>query len=108
MPPSISPASTVTDPHAALEKLGVLRSLLARTGGCAVAFSGGVDSTFLLAVVREVLDTKCMAVVATGAMYPRGETTEAESLARDMGVRCEFVESPAMEHESFLENPPDK
>jgi uncharacterized protein len=76
--------------------------------GVAIAFSGGVDSTFLAAVAAEVLGDRVLAVTALSPTYPQHEQAEAEDIARQLGIRQERVESNELDIAGFAENPPDR
>ncbi len=89
-------------------KLARLKSILAATGGCAVAFSGGVDSSLLLAVAREVLRERCLAVIATSSTYSRREYREAVAFAEDRGIPLATISSEELEIPGFRDNPPDR
>jgi uncharacterized protein len=69
------------------EKYDRLRSILGELGGCVVAFSGGVDSTFLFSVAVQVLGDRALAVTATSHTYPERELQEARDLAALIGGR---------------------
>lgn len=69
-----------------------LSALLEATGGALLGFSGGVDSTLLLAVGRAALGERLLAVTARGPLIPRRELAAAEGNARALGARHEFVD----------------
>ncbi len=90
-----------------VSKLDALRDTLAGYGSVVIAFSGGVDSAFLLAVAAEALGERCHAVTAVSATMARSEVADATALARELGLgdRHHVVESHELEVPGFADNP---
>lgn len=73
------------------EKVTRLRADLRRLGRVAIAFSGGVDSSALLAVAHDELGQDALAVIADSASLPRRELSEAREIAAQLGANLEIV-----------------
>jgi len=88
-------------------KLHELRATLADYGHVVVAFSGGVDSAFLLAVAHDVLGERCHAVTAVSATMARSEVADAAALARELGLgaRHHVIDSHELDVPGFADNP---
>jgi uncharacterized protein len=86
------------------EKKARLIRVLAPLESLLVAFSGGVDSTFLLAVAREVLGKKAVAATARSPIHPEREIREAEEIARALDVTHYVIDSKEMALPGFREN----
>ncbi len=89
-------------------KLPGLYEILSSLESVCIAYSGGVDSTFLLKVARDVLKENVLAVTATSPTYPEHELKEAIGLARGIGVRHLIISSNELDIPGFSENNTDR
>jgi uncharacterized protein len=94
--------------RAAAPRLDVVRRSLAGHGGALVAFSGGVDSTLVLAVARQALGDRVVALTAVSASLPAAERTEARALAARLGARHLEVASREADDPRYVENGEDR
>lgn len=90
------------------EKFEHLKEYLKELGSVAVAFSSGVDSTFLLKTAHEVLGDKVIAVTAQSCSFPQRELTEAKEFCEKEGIRHIICESEELEIDGFSKNPPNR
>jgi uncharacterized protein len=89
-------------------KFARLQALLRETGGVLVAYSGGVDSAFLLKVALDVLGPRAVAATALSESYPEREREEGKALAARLGARQILVETRELERPGYVENSPDR
>lgn len=90
------------------EKLDLLKSVIKKYHSAIIAFSGGVDSTFLAAVAGEVLEKRVLLVTASSSTYPPDEQAEAEKIAAEMGLPHRVIVSEETAIEGFADNPPER
>lgn len=88
------------------KKLAKLKKILSRMESVLVAFSGGVDSTFLLKVACEVLKDKVVAATANSEIYPISELEEAKKRAQEFGVKHIIIHTDQLSQEEFIRNTP--
>lgn len=86
-------------------KLEALKNLLKSMESVVIAFSGGVDSSFLAKVAHEVLGDKVLAITARSSMYPEREFNEAVQFAAQYGIPHRVIVSEELEVEGFSDNP---
>jgi len=86
-----------------------LKNLLSSMGRALIAFSGGVDSTFLLYAAKETLGAEnVLAVIAQSPTYPVEEVEQAIEIADSLGVKCRLIDTEEFQDENFVSNPKDR
>lgn len=90
------------------EKLTALQNNIRALDSLAIAFSGGVDSTFLLKVAHDVLREKALAITATSSTYPERELKEATTFVNSIGVEHIIIRSEELDIAGFAENPANR
>ena len=97
-----NPPTTIVD--SVIQKEVHLKKLIVDYGSLAVAYSGGVDSTYLSDVSSETLGPQARILLADSPSIPRSEVAEATELARARGWNFEVIETNEFENEEYLQN----
>jgi uncharacterized protein len=87
------------------DKLTHLKALLEEMGEVTVAYSGGVDSTFLLKVATDVLKDKALGVLAVSPTFPSREYERAIEVAESFGASIRIIDTNELEDDNFVNNP---
>ena len=94
--------------HSSHSKLDQLRASIRARGSVLVAFSGGVDSAFVLKIALEELGDRVVALTAISPSVAPAEQREARELARALGARHLEIESHEMDDPRYVRNPTDR
>jgi pyridinium-3,5-biscarboxylic acid mononucleotide sulfurtransferase len=89
-------------------KFEQLNNILRQSNGVLVAFSAGVDSTFLLKIAHMILGNGAIALTASSPTAPPGELDAAKEFARTLGCRHIVVDSHELANPSFSQNPANR
>jgi uncharacterized protein len=87
------------------KKLAHLKNILKEMGEVTVAYSGGVDSTFLLRVATDVLKDKALGVLAVSPTFPSREYDRAIEVAESFGASLRVIDTHELEDDNFVNNP---
>lgn len=90
------------------DKLNKLKNILSNMHAVVVAYSGGVDSTFLLKAAKDVLGDKVLAVTARSNTYQKKEYEDAISLSKRIGAELKIIDTEELDNPLFSNNPTDR
>jgi len=89
-------------------KLSELHRIIGGMESAIVAFSAGVDSTFVAAAAADVLGDRAIAVTGVSPSIPVAEVEEAKSLAAQLNIRHVLLTTSEMDRPGYVENSPQR
>jgi uncharacterized protein len=98
----------VTTELALATKLTRLQAIISEAGPSIIAYSGGVDSTFVAALARDVLGERALAITGVSPSVPAAEVEEAKALAAQIGIMHELIDTREMDDPEYVKNNPDR
>lgn len=90
------------------EKIEILKKRLRKYKSAVIAFSAGVDSTFLARIAKDVFGDNLLMITATSSTYPFYELEEAKSLSQLLGIKHKVIVSEEIDIPGYSDNPPDR
>lgn len=87
-----------------MNKLKKLEAILKKIASCLIAYSAGLDSTFLLKFAHNILGDKVLAVTAVSETYPKEELAQAKVITKDIGVRHKIIKTYELKDRKFIAN----
>jgi pyridinium-3,5-biscarboxylic acid mononucleotide sulfurtransferase len=91
-----------------VEKTRAVKEIIASRGSMLVAFSGGVDSTLLAVLAKEVLGNNTLCVLLDSPLVPRVAVEQAHTIAYELGLKMETIAVPQIDHPEFRKNPANR
>lgn len=88
-----------------MPKLSKLKQILSKMDSAVIAYSGGVDSTFLSAVAKDVLGDKLIAVTGISQTYPKSELKDAKRFAKFLKIKHLIINTDELRNREFSDNP---
>lgn len=101
---TLSSQNASLDPDLAAKEV-LLEGILSRHAPLLIAYSGGVDSTLLLAIAHRTLGNQATGIIADSPSLPRASLNEAVRVAKEMGAQLELVATTELEDPRYAENP---
>lgn len=105
---SVADASSRGDSPSVKAKREQLREILRANAPLIIAYSGGVDSAFLLGEARRELGDRVLGVIADSPSLPRQALADAVALARAIGAPLEVVKTLELDNPDYAANPPNR
>ena len=101
---TLSSQNASLDPDLSAKEV-LLEGILSRHAPLLIAYSGGVDSTLLLAIAHRTLGNQATGIIADSPSLPRASLNEAVRVAKEMGAQLELVATTELEDPRYAENP---
>jgi uncharacterized protein len=103
-----APVRTPAEDRPVESKRAHLREILRANAPLIIAYSGGVDSAFLLGEARRELGDRVLGVIADSPSLPRQALAEAVALARAIGAPIEVIKTLELDNPDYAANPPNR